>query len=214
MVAAWKLSAATYARRSSVSHTYGGFLLSQFLIAMTKINNLNDARNLQLVSYSYLNNPIRFSVNGKVMVNATNMAKPFGKYPKHWLLLQSSKAFLQSLSVVRNLTSADLVIVRRGGEAKFQGTWMHEDVALEFARWLSPEFAIWCNDRIKEILQNRYPQSIKRDLEQLQSKNNELMENILWFSQRSHDWAKKYMEESRINNELRKQITKLYLMIQ
>lgn len=26
MVAAWKLSAATYARRSSVSHTYGGLL--------------------------------------------------------------------------------------------------------------------------------------------------------------------------------------------
>ena len=29
---------------------------------------------------------------------------------------------------------------------------MHEDVAMEFARWLSPEFAIWCNDRIKELL--------------------------------------------------------------
>lgn len=28
---------------------------------------------------------------------------------------------------------------------------MHEDVALEFARWLSPQFAIWCNDRIKEL---------------------------------------------------------------
>lgn len=33
-----------------------------------------------------------------------------------------------------------------------QGTWVHEDVALEFARWLSPKFAIWCNDRIKELL--------------------------------------------------------------
>lgn len=31
---------------------------------------------------------------------------------------------------------------------------MHEDVALEFARWLSPAFAIWCNDRIKELLKN------------------------------------------------------------
>lgn len=29
---------------------------------------------------------------------------------------------------------------------------MHEDVALEFARWLSPAFAIWCNDRIKDLL--------------------------------------------------------------
>ena len=30
---------------------------------------------------------------------------------------------------------------------------MHEDVAMEFARWLSPKFAIWCNDRIKELMQ-------------------------------------------------------------
>jgi phage antirepressor YoqD-like protein len=29
---------------------------------------------------------------------------------------------------------------------------MHEDVAIEFARWLSPSFAIWANDRIKELL--------------------------------------------------------------
>lgn len=29
---------------------------------------------------------------------------------------------------------------------------MHEDVALEYARWLSPAFAIWCNDHIKQLL--------------------------------------------------------------
>jgi phage antirepressor YoqD-like protein len=29
---------------------------------------------------------------------------------------------------------------------------MHEDVAMEFARWLSPKFAIWTNDRIKELM--------------------------------------------------------------
>lgn len=56
----------------------------------------------------------------------------------------------QALSEVRNLTSADLVKVTKGGIE--QGTWMHEDVALEFARWLNPAFAIWCNDRIKELL--------------------------------------------------------------
>ena len=33
---------------------------------------------------------------------------------------------------------------------------------MEFARWLSPLFAIWCNDRIKEILTGtmaKYPMS-------------------------------------------------------
>lgn len=35
---------------------------------------------------------------------------------------------------------------------------MHEDVALEFARWLSPRFAIWCNDRVKELITGKsYP---------------------------------------------------------
>ena len=43
-----------------------------------------------------------------------------------------------------------LIVTTNGGQ--IQGTWMHEDVALEFARWLSPAFAIWCNDRIKELM--------------------------------------------------------------
>ncbi|MFK2517133.1 phage antirepressor KilAC domain-containing protein [Bacteroides fragilis] len=30
---------------------------------------------------------------------------------------------------------------------------MHEDLALIFAQWLSPDFYLWCNDRIKELLQ-------------------------------------------------------------
>ena len=87
------------------------------------------------------------------MVNATQMAKPFGKQPIFWLNNQSTKEFLAQLSELRNLSSADLVRVTKGGnDKKLQGTWMHEDVALEFARWLSPAFAIWCNDRIKELL--------------------------------------------------------------
>lgn len=28
----------------------------------------------------------------------------------------------------------------------------YESTAIEFARWLSPKFAIWCNDRIKELM--------------------------------------------------------------
>ena len=79
------------------------------------------------------------------------MAKPFSKEAKHWLTNQSTKDYIVELSKVRNLTLADLVKVTKGGNNA--GTWLHEDVALEFARWLSPAFAIWCNDRIKELMQ-------------------------------------------------------------
>lgn len=86
------------------------------------------------------------------MVNATEMAKAFDKRPIIWLQSKSTEEFLNELSKVRNLTLADLVQVTRGGDNP--GTWMHEDVAMEFARWLHPGFAIWCNDRIKELMKH------------------------------------------------------------
>lgn len=100
--------------------------------------------------FLYNGSPITFQKGDSVMVNATQMAKPFGKEPKFWLMNQSTTDYLNELSKVRNLTLTDLVQVTKGGYNP--GTWMHEDVAMEFARWLSPAFAIWCNDRIKELL--------------------------------------------------------------
>lgn len=84
------------------------------------------------------------------MVNATQMAKPFGKQPKDFLKTKQTNEFLEALAATKKILPADLVQVRNGGD-NF-GTWMHEDVAIEFARWLSPKFAIWTNDRIKELL--------------------------------------------------------------
>ena len=105
---------------------------------------------MNVVKYEYQGNPISFSNENGVMVNATNMAKPFGKRPVDWLQNKTTQEFLSVFSKVRKSTLADLVQVTQGGA--YPGTWMHEDVALEFARWLSPEFAIWTNDRIKELL--------------------------------------------------------------
>lgn len=103
-----------------------------------------------IIQYSYEGTPISFSNGQGVMINATEMARPFGKKAVDFLKLQQTKEFIQELTEVKKITSADLVQVKKGGTN--QGTWMHEDVALEFARWLSPKFAIWCNDRIKELL--------------------------------------------------------------
>lgn len=95
-------------------------------------------------------------------VNATEMAKPFGKKPIDWLRQQSTNEFLETLFKVRNTEGKvspthfenqnyyGFVVTERGGANPC--SWFHEDVAIEFARWLAPAFAIWCNDRIKEIL--------------------------------------------------------------
>ena len=77
------------------------------------------------------------------------MDKAFGKKPSDWLKTQSAQEFVSSLSEVKKINSSDLQQVTYGDGG---GTWFHEDVALEFARWLSPKFAIWCNDHIKQLL--------------------------------------------------------------
>lgn len=105
---------------------------------------------MNVVKYEYQGNPISFSNENGVMVNATNMAKPFGKRTSDWLSTKYAKEFIEEYAKTRKTVLADLVQVTQGGA--YPGTWMHEDVALEFARWLSPGFAIWTNDRIKELL--------------------------------------------------------------
>lgn len=107
-----------------------------------------------IVKFNYNGNLVAFDNSNGVMVNATEMAKPFGKRVSDWLSNQYTKEFIAELTVTRKSATADYqaVIIRQGGDPQNQGTWLHEDAALEFARWLSPKFAIWCNDRIKELL--------------------------------------------------------------
>ena len=51
--------------------------------------------------YNYNGTDITFlSGNGDVMVNATEMAKPFGKQPSDWTKTKSSQEFIDSLSAV------------------------------------------------------------------------------------------------------------------
>ncbi len=116
--------------------------------------------------FQYNGNNITFqSENGDTMVNATQMAKPFGKSPNHWLRNNSSKEFINQLGALRNRNPSDLVCITNGDNGN---TWLHEDVALEFARWLSPKFAIWCNDRIKELFKYGFS-ATENTLERIQA---------------------------------------------
>lgn len=60
--------------------------------------------------------------------------------------------------------------------SKSPGTWMNEDLTLEFARWLSPEFRIWCNDKIKELLKKGVV-SLNEKEKMLFGKKNKELEN-------------------------------------
>lgn len=103
------------------------------------------------VVYDYKGSQISFMSGENVMVNATQMAKPFGKLVGDWLRLKTTTEFTEALATDMQIPISTLIQTVKGGKSE-QGTWMHEDAALEFARWLSPAFAIWCNKRIKELL--------------------------------------------------------------
>ncbi|MBE6246339.1 MAG: KilA-N domain-containing protein [Bacteroidales bacterium] len=106
-------------------------------------------KNLKIFNYN--DNSISFQVGETTMINATQMAKPFGKQPSDWLRLQQTEELITSLSAVRGIPRTGLIKIIQGGN-RIQGTFLNEDLALLFAQWLSPSFYIWCNDRIKELL--------------------------------------------------------------
>ncbi len=113
-------------------------------------------------TFLYNGNEITFLKGNNVLVNATQMAKPFNKRCNDFMSLKSTNELIYSLSVKTGIPATDLVSIKQGGAN--QGTWIHEDLALVFAQWLSPEFYLWCNDRIKELLttghsslQQQYP---------------------------------------------------------
>lgn len=136
------------------------------------------------------------TIDGSLMVNATQMAKPFGKVVYDWVRLSSTRAFVSALvenravSFARKsrkhktntynlLQDSGLSIAKRGGLGVGGGTYFHEDIAIEFARWLSPAFAVWCNDRIKELFRQGITQPYPQEQPQPTTQQTLTLDDVL-----------------------------------
>lgn len=106
--------------------------------------------------FNYNESPVTFrDENGIVYINATQMAKPFGKRVNDYLGLPNTKTLIEAIeSTTRKSGSSNYqaVITKACSPETGGGTWMIEILALDFAQWLSVDFRLWCNDRIKELL--------------------------------------------------------------
>lgn len=107
---------------------------------MVQVFNFNDSR----VSFR--------NENGVAFANATEMAKSFGKRPVDYLRLPTTEELIEACVRKSHTSKNHLVITKMGNPDSGGGTWLQEDLALDFAQWLSVDFKLWCNDRIKEIL--------------------------------------------------------------
>lgn len=74
--------------------------------------------------------------------NATAMCKASGKLMGDYLRLSATKAFLSELSSDMGIPISELVQSVKGGPPQLQGTWVHPQVAINLAQWLSPKFAV------------------------------------------------------------------------
>lgn len=101
--------------------------------------------------FEYGTSPIQFDViDGQVMANATSMAVANGKKMNNYLRSKSTSDYIQSLEKRYANLRNGIVVVKQGGTD--QGTWIHEKLILDFARWCSPDFAVWCDEKIADLL--------------------------------------------------------------
>ena len=87
-------------------------------------------------------------------VNGTEMCQANGVLISGWLRLKKTESYIASLASDMQIDISQLTDVRKGNTEKFgQGTWLHPLLALNLGRWISPQFAIWCDRHIKVLLE-------------------------------------------------------------
>ena len=115
-------------------------------------------------------NPITFVLdkNNGMMVNATEMAKPFGRKVEAFMRNEGTILFVNEALKSENsrflklFSQSDLYY-----SSQNTGTWMHRVLALKFAAWLNPDFEIWVYSTIERILFGKHAQreeSLERSL--------------------------------------------------
>lgn len=101
-----------------------------------------------VIPFHYKGQPVRFNTGG--WINATDVAKRFGKRPAEWLRLPDTAKYMDALARHLNMGESHLLIMATKGRSG--GTWLHPKVAVAFARWLDVDFAVWCDLHIDALL--------------------------------------------------------------
>ena len=113
--------------------------------------------NIQIFSFGSAT--VAFRADG--YLNATAIAAHFGKQPRDYLKTEQTQQYIaalaENLSVKTKILTKEnqIVSVKRGGDE--QGTWLHPKLAIHFARWLDPKFAVWCDEQIEQLLSGSQP---------------------------------------------------------
>ena len=104
----------------------------------------------QLITVKYGIMSVLFQTDG--FINATAIAKQFNKVPKDYLRTDSTKEYIKAIGHICLINENQIVTIKKGSSENGGGTWLHPKLAISFARWLSADFAVWCDLQIEKIL--------------------------------------------------------------
>ncbi len=101
-----------------------------------------------VIPFNYQGQPVRFSSEG--WINATDIAAKHGLRLDNWLRNKETIDYIDALARHLNTSdSRDLIQSQRG---RAGGTWLHPKLAVAFARWISPDFAVWADLHIDALI--------------------------------------------------------------
>lgn len=108
----------------------------------------------RIIPFDYEGQAVRFNADG--WLHATEIAEHFGKRPNDWLSLPSTIEYLAALNrrTVTGSSGNAWSMTKRGG--KNQGTWFHPKLAVAFARWLSVDFSVWCDEQVDTLIRGEF----------------------------------------------------------
>ncbi len=106
--------------------------------------------NMQVIPLNYQGQQVRFNSEG--WINATDVAKRFGKRPVDWLKQDETREYLVALADALTCDPGSLVETSRARADRGGGTWLHPKLAVAFARWLDLKFAVWADLHIDALL--------------------------------------------------------------
>lgn len=130
----------------------------------------------QLIIKDYMGSNIEFKVvDGCVYANANRMAEAFGGSKKlaDWKRSENTKRYIEALE--KHMENSHMLIKSEKTNIEYGGgTWIHEKLILNFARYLNVEFELWCDEQIATLLREGNV-SVKK-VTDIQNKRLEIME--------------------------------------
>jgi hypothetical protein len=93
-------------------------------------------------------------------INATAMCQAAGKQWFDYRRLTTTNAFIEALATETGIPGSELTQSMKGGDIRFQGTWVHPQVAINLAQWLSAKFAVQVSQWVFDWMSGKSPASV------------------------------------------------------